>query len=130
MVGPMPTKRMLHLLEQLLRGLDHAHSLGLVHRDLKPDNVIVVPSEGVELVKLLDFGVAKLANDKRRLAQTEKGQLLGTPMYIAPEQASNANDVSFASSGLVMAIVGLYRITNQWQSPGHFLANFPDLARR
>ena len=67
-----------------------AHAVGVVHRDLKPDNVIVVPtSDGAELVKLLDFGVAKLIEPRRRgpRLQTAAGSVIGTPAYMSPEQA-------------------------------------------
>src|SRR4029078_5873529 len=67
-----------------------AHAVGVVHRDLKPDNIIVVPtSDGAELVKLLDFGVAKLLNrdDEDVGFQTAAGSVIGTPAYMSPEQA-------------------------------------------
>src|SRR4029077_21155491 len=77
-------------LVQICDGLAAAHELGVIHRDLKPDNVIVVPtSDGAELVKLLDFGVAKLVNrdDEDVGFQTAAGSVIGTPAYMSPEQA-------------------------------------------
>jgi serine/threonine protein kinase len=83
--------RALAVLVQICDGLGAAHAVGVVHRDLKPDNVIVVPtSDGAELVKLLDFGVAKLLNrdDHEDLGfQTAAGSVIGTPAYMSPEQA-------------------------------------------
>ena len=73
------------LLAQLLRGLDHAHGMGLVHRDLKPDNVIV---EAGDVARIVDFGIAVLRepeDDSERL--TASGMIIGTPLYMAPEQA-------------------------------------------
>jgi serine/threonine protein kinase len=84
--------RALAVLVQICDGLGAAHAVGVVHRDLKPDNVIVVPtSDGAELVKLLDFGVAKLVNredhDDDLGFQTAAGSVIGTPAYMSPEQA-------------------------------------------
>ena len=84
--------RALAVLVQICDGLGAAHAVGVVHRDLKPDNVIVIPtSDGAELVKLLDFGVAKLVNredhDDDIGFQTAAGSVIGTPAYMSPEQA-------------------------------------------
>jgi len=82
--------RALAVLVQICDGLGAAHDVGVIHRDLKPDNVIVVPtSDGAELVKLLDFGVAKLLNrdDEDVGFQTAAGSVIGTPAYMSPEQA-------------------------------------------
>ncbi|MBL0218499.1 MAG: protein kinase [Myxococcales bacterium] len=82
--------RALAVLVQICDGLAAAHSVSVVHRDLKPDNIIVVPtSDGAELVKLLDFGVAKLLNrdDEDIGFQTAAGSVIGTPAYMSPEQA-------------------------------------------
>jgi serine/threonine protein kinase len=82
--------RALAVLVQICDGLAAAHAVGVVHRDLKPDNVIVVPTvDGAELVKLLDFGVAKLLNrdDEDIGFQTAAGSVIGTPAYMSPEQA-------------------------------------------
>ena len=82
--------RALAVLVQICDGLGAAHAVGVVHRDLKPDNVIVVPtSDGAEMVKLLDFGVAKLVNrdDEDVGFETQAGSVIGTPAYMSPEQA-------------------------------------------
>jgi serine/threonine protein kinase len=82
--------RALAVLVQICDGLAAAHEVGVIHRDLKPDNVIIVPtSDGAELVKLLDFGVAKLLNrdDEDVGFQTVAGSVIGTPAYMSPEQA-------------------------------------------
>ena len=82
--------RAIAIIVQICDGLAAAHAVGVVHRDLKPDNVIVVKtSDGAEQVKLLDFGVAKLLNrdDEDVGFQTAAGSVIGTPAYMSPEQA-------------------------------------------
>ncbi|MBV8756402.1 MAG: serine/threonine protein kinase, partial [Deltaproteobacteria bacterium] len=90
--APMPRERIIHLTRQLLEGLYHAHEQGLIHRDFKPENVIVErDSHGAEVPRIVDFGIAILreggesANSEGRL--TTNGLVLGTPHYMAPEQA-------------------------------------------
>ena len=82
--------RALAVLIQICDGLAAAHAVGVIHRDLKPDNVIIVPtSDGAEMIKLLDFGVAKLVNrdDEDVGLETAAGSVIGTPAYMSPEQA-------------------------------------------
>jgi serine/threonine-protein kinase len=88
--GPLPPGRVVHLLRQLCGALAEAHAAGLVHRDLKPGNVIVARLGGVcDVAKLLDFGLVLdecAADGDDRL--TRAGVVLGTPAYMAPEQAA------------------------------------------
>lgn len=78
--------RALHITDQLLSGLDEAHSANLVHRDLKPDNLMITPlRSGEDFVKILDFGIAKLSKDQGAKL-THQGEVIGTPTYMAPEQ--------------------------------------------
>ena len=76
--------------------LRRAHEAGIVHRDLKPDNIHLVPDpdvEGGERIKLLDFGIAKLADDGTSGLKTKTGAVFGTPAYMAPEQCEGAGKV-------------------------------------
>ncbi len=82
-----PIARLLGLLIQVCDALDAAHAKGVVHRDLKPDNVFVVKRDGDDFVKVLDFGIAKLRDSGDDQASTMSGMILGTPHYMAPEQA-------------------------------------------
>lgn len=84
--GRLGEEETLEVCKQLLEALDAAHKHGVVHRDLKPDNVFLVPRSGGEAVKILDFGISQKA-DERISALTVEGSVLGTPHYMAPEQA-------------------------------------------
>ena len=82
--GPMPVAEVLRLTKRLAQGLWIAHARGIVHRDVKPSNVML-PGGNVDEAKLVDFGIARAATGVA--SRTQKGMLLGTPSYMAPEQA-------------------------------------------
>ena len=92
-VERMPPRRALHIIRHVLRGLGHAHQNGIVHRDVKPANVILVKQDtDDDFAKILDFGIAKLvdaaaAHDPANNQLTRVGTTVGTPTYVAPEQA-------------------------------------------
>ena len=82
---PMAPDRVIHLARQLCAGLAHAHDLGLIHRDFKPDNIIVVDEPAGEVPRIADFGLA-ISTDESDIRLTTSGMVLGTPGYVAPEQ--------------------------------------------
>ena len=85
---PLTLAETCRVIRSLARALDAAHTKGIVHRDLKPDNVFLVAVRGEPpVVKLLDFGIAKLSFQDPMFERTEIGAVMGTPQYIAPEQA-------------------------------------------
>lgn len=86
--GPMEPLRALDLFLQILAGLEHAHGRGVVHRDLKPQNVFVSrEDDGKEILKIVDFGIAKLVSGEGAgEAMTRAGMVFGTPLYMSPEQ--------------------------------------------
>jgi serine/threonine-protein kinase len=76
------------VLKALARALEAAHEKDIIHRDLKPDNVFLIEDRGdVPRVKLLDFGIAKLVRQDQSVSRTATGAMIGTPQYVAPEQA-------------------------------------------
>lgn len=101
--GRMTADRLLPILEQAGRALNAAHERGLVHRDIKPGNILVVRgADGTDTVKLTDFGIAKAAD---AAPVTRNGMVMGTAHYIAPEQATG-NDASPASDVYSLAVCG------------------------
>src|SRR3569832_1352408 len=83
--GPLPIARAVDILEQMCAALARAHDLGVVHRDLKSDNILLTQRGGrKDYVKILDFGLAAIARDPRL---APKGAVFGTPEYMSPEQA-------------------------------------------
>jgi tRNA A-37 threonylcarbamoyl transferase component Bud32 len=87
--GPMPWVRAQPIILQIVKALRAAHERGIIHRDMKPENIFILPrDDGREFVKVLDFGIAKvlgLDEDAPRLTRT--GMIFGTPEYMSPEQA-------------------------------------------
>jgi serine/threonine protein kinase len=84
------------LLRGVCVGLSAAHDKGVIHRDLKPDNIMVIPdpdSPGGERVKLLDFGIAKLTDIGLNGSATRTGSVMGTPTYMSPEQCRGSGEV-------------------------------------
>jgi eukaryotic-like serine/threonine-protein kinase len=99
--GPLPPSRVIYLLRQACGSLAEAHAMGLIHRDIKPGNLMLTQQAGLfDVVKVLDFGVVHVgpAEGDDRLTQT--GLLVGTPGYMSPEQAAGVADVRTDIYGL------------------------------
>jgi len=113
---PAPLGKVAGIIIQVARALSAAHRAGIVHRDLKPANIFVVRDHEQDLVKVIDFGLAKKAREASQLKEladrTGEGVLLGTPRYMSPEQAHGAREVDHRgdlwSLGVIsyLAIVG------------------------
>jgi serine/threonine-protein kinase len=111
--GAMDSKRALGIVIPIARALEHAHRNGFVHRDIKPANIILT-REGVP--KLCDLGLAKEVEEGS--GDTEEGQTMGTPDYIAPEQARGEADIDIRSDIYSLGATLFHMVTGQVPFPG------------
>ena len=87
--GSVSRQRALHIIDQICSALIRAHEVGVVHRDLKPDNIMIVErGNDEEFVKILDFGIARVRMTDEMPELTKTGAVFGTPSYMSPEQAA------------------------------------------
>lgn len=98
-------ERTLAIMTQVARALGRAHAAGIVHRDLKPDNVFLVREDDQELVKILDFGIAKTPQSQFGGMETRTGVTMGTPYYMSPEQVEGKRAVDFRTDLWAMAVI-------------------------
>jgi len=84
------TRERLELFVKVCEAIQHAHQKGIIHRDIKPSNVLVTLHDGVAVVKVIDFGIAKAMNQKltEKTLFTQHATMIGTPAYMSPEQAA------------------------------------------
>jgi serine/threonine-protein kinase len=101
----MPVRKVLDIGIQLARALDHAHRRGIVHRDIKPGNILMMTNG--ETVKITDFGIAHLG-ERDDMQKTHAGMVLGTPRYMSPEQAKG-NDLDGRSDLYSLGVI-LYEL--------------------
>jgi eukaryotic-like serine/threonine-protein kinase len=112
----LPLVRAIHIARGVARALAAAHAIGIVHRDLKPDNVFLVRKEDdPEFVKVLDFGIAKLLDNKTDSlrVKTETGALIGTPAYMSPEQCRGADKVDQRTDIYALAVIFYEMVTGR-----------------
>jgi|CZKU01.1.fsa_nt_gi serine/threonine-protein kinase len=120
--GAMAPSRALPIMIQIARGIARAHDLGVVHRDLKPDNIFIVTrDDGRDLVKILDFGIARSRADTRL---TNAGELFGTPQYMAPERITSGEagpSVDLYALGIIFFEMATGQLPFNANDPATFL---------
>jgi serine/threonine-protein kinase len=110
--GPVPLNEALEILAQCCKALSKAHGAGIIHRDIKPDNIFLSSSdEDAVTVKVLDFGIAKFAGGPNDHGSTRTGAVLGTPLYMSPEQARGLKTIDHRTDLYSLGLVAYTMLT-------------------
>lgn len=113
--GPLPVSLACQFMRQAALGLQHAHEKGLVHRDIKPQNLMITRKGQL---KILDFGLARLAQHAGAQNATAPNLVLGTPDFLAPEQARNSHAVDIRADLYALGCTFYYLLTRRTPFPG------------
>jgi serine/threonine-protein kinase len=112
--GAVPLPRALHILRQLCAGLAAAHAAGLVHRDVKPENIMICRrGEEPDVVKILDFGMVKRIDSAHSRNLTRGLRILGTPLYMAPERLRDPADVDTRADIYAVGAVAFFMLSGK-----------------
>jgi Protein kinase domain len=113
--GPLPARRVVHLLRQVAEALREAHGIGLIHRDIKPSNIITGRRGGRDdVAKLLDFGLVLAPSaESNRERLTQDDMVAGTPSYMSPEQAGGSDGLDARSDLYSLGAVAYFLLTGQ-----------------
>jgi serine/threonine protein kinase len=113
--GPVPLDQAVRIIGQVARALTRAHSLGIVHRDLKPENIFLTHTQDDdgEIAKVLDFGIAKMKTSETSDSATRTGAVLGTPLFMSPEQARGLKSVDHRTDVYSLGMVTYQMLTAQ-----------------
>ncbi len=112
--GPLPPGRAVYLLRQVALALQEAHEAGLIHRDIKPSNIFAARRGGMDdVAKLLDFGLVRPAATASSARTSDEWLVLGTPLYMSPEQATNSRPLDARSDIYSLGAVAYYLLTGK-----------------
>jgi serine/threonine-protein kinase len=112
--GPLPPARVVYLLRQVCGALREAHAEGLIHRDIKPSNIFAARCGGVDdVAKLLDFGLVRTTAPGRDVHVSAEGEILGTPLFMSPEQATGGRELDERSDIYSLGGVAYYLLTGR-----------------
>ncbi len=111
--APFPIDRASRIVEQIAAGLGEAHRLGFIHRDVKPMNIMLTAQDRQEQVKILDFGIVGLRTEVMDARLTAAGFLIGTPAYMAPEQATDPSGVTPAADFYSLGVILFEMLTGR-----------------
>lgn len=100
---PLSLKQALEFIIDIAYALCHLHTHGVIHRDLKPENILVTESL---VIKVIDFGIAQLLLDEKGASQEKRSHVIGTPIYMSPEQRDHPDNVSYPSDIYSLGIIG------------------------
>ncbi|MGB5810709.1 MAG: serine/threonine-protein kinase [Polyangiales bacterium] len=118
--GPLPQPRVIHIMRQSAMALHEAHVLGLVHRDVKPSNIMMTRQGGVEdVTKVLDFGLVKNVDFDDDTTKTWSETIIGTPMFMSPEQILDPPSIDARSDLYALGAVGYYLLTGRFVFEGN-----------
>jgi eukaryotic-like serine/threonine-protein kinase len=118
--GPQPAARVAHLLTQLAAALDEVHAAGLIHRDVKPANVMVCERAGArDMIKLVDFGLSQALD---ATCSAPEGQIAGTPLYLPPEAITSPERLDARSDLYSLGALGYFLLTGVPPFEGRNLA--------
>ncbi len=121
--GPLEPARALSVMKDIAEGLAAIHAQGIIHRDLKPDNVLLTRGPEGEHARLLDFGIARLAEEEGAAAMTQAGLVLGTPEYLSPEQATGGQ-VDARSDVYAFGVLAFRLLSGRHPFPGPSARDF------
>lgn len=113
-LGRLREVRVIHICQQIASALAAAHKKGIVHRDIKPDNIFLVQRDNQDFVKVVDFGISKsmdASDEDVRLTQT--GMVLGTPLYMSPEQARGDDDLDHRIDIYALGVILYEAVTGE-----------------
>jgi serine/threonine-protein kinase len=112
--GPLPPERVVHILRQVCSALHEAHAVGLIHRDVKPSNIFASRRGGIDdFAKLLDFGLVRPSRSAGSPALSGEGQILGTPLFMSPEQVMGGRELDQRSDLYSLGAVAYFLLTGR-----------------